>query len=106
MKYILEIKEYFVNLEIDNLTRNRIREWVRKYEKYSNLYNNGDASGSLESIVDDVMERFSIHRDKKDAIRNYLAELYDISDGISVIMSPYPELVYTNNPDQVQKLYY
>jgi len=106
MHHILEISDYFVNLEIDDLTKGRIREWVRKYEKYSNLYNNGDASGSIESVVNDVMSRFGIHQDKKDAVRDYLTQLYDISDGISVVMSPYPELIYVNNPDQVQKFYY
>lgn len=105
MDNLLEFGDYFVNLTIDDGLKSRIRQWIIKYENLSNLHNNGDNIGSVEKIVSDVMDRFKIHEDKRDAVRDYVSDLYDISDGLSVIMSPNPQLSY-NNIDQVQSLYY
>jgi hypothetical protein len=105
MENILEFSDYFLNLSIDDGIKARIRQWIVKYENLSNLHNNGDNIGSVEKIVSDVMKKFGIHEDKRDAVREYVSGLYDISDGLSVIMSPHPELSY-NNIDQVQTLNY
>jgi len=105
MQYLTEFTDYFVNIDIEPNLKGKIKEWLRKYESLADIHSSDKFPGSIEDIVTDVMDNFSIHKDKRDAIRNYLTELYSLSDGISVIMAPDPQMVY-NQPDQVQHLYY
>lgn len=106
MRHIKRIDEYFVNLDLDDSKKLKIREFVEKYEKYLNMFNREEFPGSLEDIVSTVMKKVEIPEDKRDATREYIHTLYDLSDDLSVIMSPYPEFAYVNNQDQVQKLQY
>ena len=105
MQYLTEFIDYFVNLDLSDNLKIKIKEWLRKYEALTDIHNSDKFPQSIEDIVTDVMNSFSIYKDKRDAVRSYINELYNLSSGISVIMAPDPQMVY-NQPDQVQHLYY
>jgi len=97
MKHILEYEDGFINIYIDEGIKIRIREWLTQRKS--------DSSEKIEDIVSEVMAKFKIGKNKRDAIRSYISKLYSLSDEMSIIMDPNPQMIY-NNPDQVQSLYY
>lgn len=100
MRYILEYDSGFINIYIDEAIKGKIREWIRSRETSVE-----SGPERIEDIVSEVMSRFKIGKHKRDAIRSYLTKIYSLSDELSVIMDPNPQLNY-KNPDQVQSLYY
>ena len=106
MKKILEFDDYLESdLELDGSQRAMLKNWVKKYEKYFNFHNSGDFIDSIEDITKDAVDQLGIDKSKSDAVKDYLESLYDLSDGISVIMAPGIEFQYTNI-DQVQRFQY
>jgi hypothetical protein len=51
------------------------------------------------------MKHLGINKAKKDSVQSYIETLYDLSDGISVIMSPNPQL-QNNGIDQFTRFQY
>jgi hypothetical protein len=52
------------------------------------------------------MTHFNFPASKKEDVQNYIQSLQTLSDGISVIMSPGPEIIYRTNPDMTQTIVY
>jgi hypothetical protein len=106
MKKILEFEDYLeADLELDEAQKAMLKNWVKKYEKYFNFHNSGSFIDSIDDITKDAVEQLGIDKSKSDAVKDYLESLYDLSDGISVIMAPGMEFQYTNI-DQVQRFQY
>jgi hypothetical protein len=71
-----------------------------------NFHDAGQFDDSIESITNDVMTHFNFPASKKEDVQNYIQSLQTLSDGISVIMSPGPEIIYRTNPDMTQTIVY
>jgi hypothetical protein len=106
MKKILEFDDFMeTDLELDEAQKGMLRDWVRKYEKYFNFHNSGSFIDSIDEITKDAIAQLGIDKSKHDAVQDYLQSLYDLSDGLSVIMAPGVEFQYTDI-DQVQRFQY
>ena len=106
MKKILEFEDYLeINLELEEAQKEMLKDWVKKYEKYFNFHDSGSFIDSIDDITKDAVEQLGIDKSKSDAVKDYLESLYNLSDGISVIMAPGMEFQYTNI-DQVQRFQY
>ena len=105
MKKILELDDYMDDLDLTDFERNEIRNWVKKYEKYFNFHDSGEFEDSVDQITNDCISQLGIDKSKKEEIQSYLEDLYTLSDGLSVVMSPDPQFQYTGI-DQVQRFQY
>jgi hypothetical protein len=106
MKKILEFDDFLESdLELDEAQKGMLRDWITKYEKYFNFHDSGSFIDSIDDITNDAIAQLGIDKSKHDAVQDYLESLYDLSDGISVIMAPGIEFQYTNI-DQVQRFQY
>jgi hypothetical protein len=105
MKKLIEMDEFEVHDDLTPNEKSRIKEWVKKYEKYFNFHDDDNFMDSIDSVVDDCINSLKIGKGKGIAIKKYLEDLYDLSDGISMIMAPNME-VNLNDIDQVQRFQY
>jgi hypothetical protein len=104
MKLIIEFDDFMSDLSLTQPEQAMIRDFVMKYEKYFKFHDPGEFESSLNKIVDDVMSTYSFPPEKREDVQNYISGLHDLSDGISVIMSPNPQLTYRKQPDMVQTI--
>lgn len=108
MKKILEFDEFsdesVIGLSAEDQAQ--IRNFMEKYIKYFNFSDENTFQDSLDYLTDDVMKRFNFEPYKRDEVQSYLSELQDLSDGLSVIMTPGEELIYRKQADYVQKFLY
>ena len=91
-----------IKIDIDS----EIKDFVKKYEKYMNFHDTGEFESSIEEITNDVMTHFNFPASKKQDVQDFIQGLQTLSDGISVIMSPGPEIIYRTEPDMVQTIVY
>ncbi len=92
-------------LGLNDMEREQIKTWIQKYEKYFNFHDSGNFMDSIDQITKDALEQLNIDKSKSDEVQDYIQGLYDLSDGISVIMAPNKEL-NLNDIDQVQRFQY
>lgn len=104
MRRILEFDDFVSNLSLSEIEQAQIKDFVKKYEKYTSFHDASELQNSLDEIVNDVMTQFNFPATKKDDVKNYIQGLQTLSDGISVIMSPGPQFIYRTNPDMVQTI--
>lgn len=102
MKRILEFDDFISNLSLTEPEQAEIKNFLKKYEKYFNFHDTGEFETSIDQIVNDVMNQFNFPPQKKEDVQNFIQGLHTLSDGISVIMQPDPQIIYRTNPDQVQ----
>ncbi len=105
MKKILEFSDYLDDLDLSQEEQAEIKNWIKKYEKYFNFHDSGNFMDSVDQITTDALNQLGIDKSKRDEVQSYIESLYDLSDGISVIMAPEPEINY-NGIDQVQRFQY
>lgn len=105
MKKILEFSDFIEDSEIPQALQAEIKDWLKKYEKYFNFHNSGSFLDSIDEVTDDAMSQLGIDKSKRDAVKDYISDLYTLSDGLSVVMAPGPEFQYTGI-DQVQRFQY
>lgn len=101
MKKIEDFYEHSGHLDLTEYEKNRIAETVRKYEKYCNLYDTKNFNESLNFIVDDISNKLGIDNLKNESLRSHLVEIYSLSEGLSIVMAPWP-MIQSNVIDQVQ----
>ncbi len=92
-------------LGLNDMEREQIKTWIQKYEKYFNFHDSGNFMDSIDQITKDALEQLDIDKSKSGEVQDYIQSLYDLSDGISVIMAPNKEL-NLNDIDQVQRFQY
>lgn len=102
---ILEYADFMDTLDLTEMEKSEIKNWVQKYEKYFNFHNSGAFMDSIDDITNDCVNQLGIDKSKKDQVQDYLQSLYSLSDGLSVVMAPGPEMQYTGI-DQVQRFQY
>lgn len=105
MKKLLEFSDFIEDSELSPLEQAEIRNWIKKYEKYFNFHNSGNFLDSVDEITNDALNQLGIDKSKKDAVQDYISDLYSLSDGLSVVMAPGMEFQYTGI-DQVQRFQY
>jgi hypothetical protein len=108
MKKLMEFDDFSDSgddLDLNELEREQIKTWIQKYEKYFNFHDSGNFMDSIDQITKDALEQLDIDKSKSDEVQDYIQSLYDLSDGISVIMAPNKEL-NLNDIDQVQRFQY
>jgi hypothetical protein len=66
----------------------------------------GQFDDSIEDLTNDVMTHFNFPATKKEDVQNFIQSLQTLSDELSVIMSPGPEVIYRTNPDMTQTIVY
>ncbi len=108
MKKILEFDEFSDDsgLSLSPQDQAEIRSFMEKYVKYLDFNDENTFQDSLDDITNEVMKRFNFDPSKRDLVQSYLSELQDLSDGLSVIMSPNEEIIYRKQADYVQKFLY
>jgi len=104
MKRILEFDDFVSNLSLTKVEQNEIKDFVLKYEKDMNFHDAGQFDDSIEALTNDVMTHFNFPATKKEDVQNYIQSLQTLSDELSVIMSPGPEVIYRTNPDMTQTI--
>jgi hypothetical protein len=102
MKSVLLYEDFINDLSLTPEEQDEIREFMKKYSKYSEFHDDEQFADSVDDITNDVMSRFNFPEAKRQDIKNYLSSLQDLSDGLSVIMEPGKELIYRTQPDNVQ----
>jgi hypothetical protein len=108
MKKLMEFDDFSDSgdiLGLNDMEREQIKTWIQKYEKYFNFHDSGNFMDSIDQITKDALEQLNIDKSKSDEVQDYIQGLYDLSDGISVIMAPNKEL-NLNDIDQVQRFQY
>jgi len=106
MRKILEFDDYLEDdLDLSDFEKSELRSWVQKYEKYFNFHDSGSFIDSIDQITKDAIDQLGIDKSKSDEVQSYLESLYDLSDGLSVIMAPGPQIIQTGI-DQVQRFQY
>jgi len=108
MKKLMEFDDFSDSgdiLGLSDMEREQIKTWIQKYEKYFNFHDSGNFIDSIDQITKDALEQLDIDKSKSDDVQDYIQSLYDLSDGISVIMAPNKEL-NLNDIDQVQRFQY
>jgi hypothetical protein len=93
-----------MNFQFRKNDQQRIGDFIKKYEKYKNLYNSGSFDNSLDVVVDDIIDNIDVNS-TRDSIREFVKESFDLSGGLSIVMSPNAQFQYTNI-DQVQRFQY
>jgi hypothetical protein len=102
MKSILLYEDFIEDLSLSAEEQEEIKEFMKKYSKYSEFHDDGQFADSVDDITDDVMRQFNFPEAKREDVKNYLSSLQDLSDGLSTIMEPSKELIYRTQPDEVQ----
>lgn len=102
MKRILLYEDFIEDLSLSEEEQAEIRNFMKKYSKYSEFHDDAQFADSVDEITDDVMRQFNFPESKRQDVKDYLSSLQDLSDGLSVIMEPGKELIYRTQPDEVQ----
>jgi len=102
MKRVLLYEDFIDDLSLTAEEQDQIREFMKKYSKYSEFHDDGQFADSVDDITDDVMRQFNFPETKREDVKDYLSSLQDLSDGLSVIMEPDDEFIYRTQPDGVQ----
>jgi len=102
MKSILLYEDFIDDLSLTAEEQEEIKNFMKKYSKYSEFHDDGQFADSIDDITDDVMRQFNFPETKRQDVQDYLSSLQDLSDGLSTIMEPSKELIYRTQPDEVQ----
>ena len=102
MKPILLYEDFIDDLSLSAEEQAEIKNFMKKYSKYSEFHDDGQFADSIDDITDDVMRQFNFPEAKRQDVQDYLSSLQDLSDGLSTIMEPSKELIYRTQPDEVQ----
>lgn len=102
MKRVLLYEDFIDDLSLTAEEQDEIRNFMKKYSKYSEFHDDEQFADSVDDITNDVMGRFNFPESKRQDVKDYLSSLQDLSDGLSVIMEPGKELIYRTQPDEVQ----
>lgn len=102
MRRILLYEDFIEDLSLSEEEQAEIRNFMKKYSKYSEFHDDEQFADSVDEITDDVMRQFNFPESKRQDVKDYLSSLQDLSDGLSVIMEPGKELIYRTQPDEVQ----
>lgn len=105
MKKILEYSDFLEDLSLSPEEQAEIRNWMKKYERYFNFHDTGNFISSVDQITDDAIKQLGISPSKKDDVQDYINSLYDLSDGLSVVMAPDPQF-QQNGIDQLTRFQY
>jgi len=104
MKRILEFDDFVSNLSLSQVEQDEIKDFVSKYEKDMDFQDAGQFDQSIEDLTNDIMTHFNFPASKKEDVQNFIQSLQTLSDELSVIMSPGPEMIYRTNPDMTQTI--
>ena len=104
MHFLKEFDDFISNLSLSEPDQAMIKDFVKKYEKYFQFHDPEEFENSIDDIVNDVMTHFSFPPSKKEDVKNHISGLQTLSDGISVVMAPDPQLIYQTQPDMVQTI--
>ena len=102
MKPVLLYEDFIDDLSLTAEEQAEIKNFMKKYSKYSEFHDDGQFADSVDDITDDVMRQFNFPEAKRQDVKDYLSSLQDLSDGLSTIMEPSKELIYRTQPDEVQ----
>ena len=102
MKPVLLYEDFVNDLSLTAEEQDQIRQFMKKYSKYSEFHDDGQFADSVDDITSDVMRQFNFPESKRQDVKDYLSSLQDLSDGLSVIMEPGKETIYRTQPDEVQ----
>jgi hypothetical protein len=102
MKQVLLYEDFVSDLSLTAEEQDQIREFMKKYSKYSEFHDDEQFADSVDDITNDVMRQFNFPESKRQDVKDYLSSLQDLSDGLSTIMEPGKEFIYRTQPDNVQ----
>lgn len=102
MKQVLLYEDFVNDLSLTPEEQDQIKEFMKKYSKYSEFHDDEQFADSVDDITNDVMRQFNFPEAKRQDVKDYLSSLQDLSDGLSVIMEPGKEFIYRTQPDNTQ----
>ena len=94
MKAILEFDDFMNDLSLTAQEQDQIKSFMDKYSKFANFHNDDTFEDSVDMLTDEIMKKYGFQESKRNDVQQYLSSLQDLSDGLSVIMSPGPETIY------------
>lgn len=106
MNHISEYSDYILNLELSQLERNEIDDWLDQNEKSFQFSGDVQLDQSMDTIVQNLMQSLNLSADKKDAVTSYVSDRMAIKDDESfpmLIMSPNAMLKYSDFVDGLSR---
>jgi|LakMenE01Jun11ns_1017448.scaffolds.fasta_scaffold9937840_2 hypothetical protein len=105
MNNILLFEDFLQELSLSDDIQKRIKEWMANNESEFDFKDDSSFEENADTVVDDCMTDLNINKSLKSDVKDFMQNQMDLSDGISVIMSPEKEL-NLNPIDQVQRFQY
>jgi len=105
MKNILLFEDFLEETSLSDDIQKRIKEWMANNESEFDFKDDSSFEENADTVVDDCMTDLNINKSLKSDVKDFMQNQMDLSDGISVIMSPEKEL-NLNPIDQVQRFQY
>ena len=103
MKKISNFETYETASGLTDTERCDINGWVKKYEKYFNVYNSKSVNECISNLAEDACNKLGVKNKRE--VEKYIRKMYDLSEGLSIVMAPNP-MIQSNVIDQVQHLQY
>jgi hypothetical protein len=105
MKNILLFEDFLEEMSLSDDIQKRIKQWMADNESEFDFKDDSSFEENADTVVDDCMTDLNINKSLKSDVKDFMQNQMDLSDGISVIMSPEKEL-NLNPIDQVQRFQY
>jgi len=105
MNNILLFEDFLEEMSLSDDTQKRIKQWMADNESEFDFKDDSSFEENADTVVDDCMTDLNINKSLKSDVKDFMQNQMDLSDGISVIMSPEKEL-NLNPIDQVQRFQY
>jgi hypothetical protein len=105
MKNILLFEDFLEEMSLSDDIQKRIKQWMADNESEFDFKDDSSFEENADTVVDDCMTDLNINKSLKSDVKDFMQNQMDLSDGISVIMSPGKEL-NLNPIDQVQRFQY
>jgi len=103
MEKISNFRDYETPSALTDKDKLGISEWLKKYERYSNIYNNKRVDECISNLSEDACNKLGISNKK--GVNEYIRSVYNLSEGLSMVMAPWP-MLQSNVVDQVQHFQY
>jgi hypothetical protein len=105
MNNILLFEDFLEEMSLSDDIQKRIKQWMADNESEFDFKDDSSFEENADTVVDDCMTDLNINKSLKSDVKDFMQNQMDLSDGISVIMSPEKEL-NLNPIDQVQRFQY
>lgn len=102
-------EDFIQDLSISRVDQDRIKSWLKRYEKDYDFSNDEKFEENQDKLVSDCIADLNLSPSMKDDIQSFIQSQQDLSDDMQtipgVVMDPVARLNY-NQVDNVQRFQY